>query len=71
MINYEMFHLLKHVKSGDGTSWKNIYQTIEILIAITLGGNGFGYLTNMDGYFDSKRSASIFDSDYHWTGKFK
>jgi len=71
MINYEMFQLLRYIKSGDGASWKGIYHAVEMLVAINLGGYGLVYLANMDILLSGKRSASVFDSDYHWTGKLK
>lgn len=48
--------------------WGELYSTIEVMVAIIVGGNGIIYLANCN---DSKRSVDIFDSDYHWTGKFK
>ena len=64
MISRESYYALLDLKSY----WGDLYSAIEILIAFIVGGNGLNYLANCN---DSKRSVSIFDSDYHWTGKFK
>ncbi len=64
MANKESYYALLDLKSD----WGGLYSAIEVLIAFIVGGNGFIYLANCD---DGRRNTGIFDSDYHWTGKFK
>jgi len=67
MINSELYHALLGFKAW----WKDVYTSIEIIIAFVVGGNGLNYLVNMDHMHDNRvRPCSHADLD-HWTGKYK
>ncbi len=48
MINHDVYSLLKPFKSGDGFSWRNIYLSVEVVVAFIVGGNVFNYIAHMD-----------------------
>lgn len=49
--------VINQLKSGSGFSWRSIYSSIEILIGLIVGGNGFNYLAHVDICPYGKRNA--------------
>ena len=71
MINTSIYYTLNEIKSGPGFSWSSTYSSIEILIAITVGFNGLGYLAHMGDFTDRGIKAPVNPDLDHWTGKYK
>jgi hypothetical protein len=51
MIDTGMFYTLNEYKTGYGMSWKNIYLTIELLIATMVIANGISVMFNFCIYY--------------------
>lgn len=71
MINTAIYYTLNEIKSGPGFSWSSIYTSIEILIALIVGGNGLTYLAHLDYFDDVRRNPNPNPDLDHWTGKYK
>lgn len=67
MINYEVYYLLLDFKNW----WKDIYTSVEIIIAVIVGGHGLSYLAHMGDFTYSRVEAPINPDLDHWTGKYK
>ncbi len=46
MMSPDMYYLLVDIKQNNAISWKTIYLSIEIAIALIIGKSGFDYITN-------------------------
>jgi len=68
MVDRNMYYSLIDFKS---TWWKGFYTSIEILIALIVGGNGLNYLARMGGFTDCRVKTPVNPDLDHWTGKYK
>ncbi len=67
MINRVFYYELLDFKG----LWQGVYTSIEILIAITVGFNGLGYLAHMGDFTYRGVKAPINPDLDHWNGKYK
>ena len=68
MMNGVAYYALIEFKS---TWWKGFYSSIEILIALIVGGHGLSYLAHMGDFTYRGVKAPINPDLDHWTGKYK
>lgn len=67
MVNHDVYSFINPFKSGDGFSWRNIYLSVEVVVAFIVGGNVFNYIASVDICPHGGSRGIIRDNDNNYT----